>query len=58
MGKGKGAVSFWSQMAPTGASLFEGAGATRDILARAVNGIKKKLPCQASMVWVAVKLHR
>lgn len=58
MGKGKGAVSFWSQMAPTGASLFEGAGATRDILARAVNSIKKKIPCRAGMLWVKTKFHK
>jgi ribosomal protein L16/L10AE len=58
MGKGKGAVSFWSQMAPTGASLFEGTGPSRDILARAVNGVKKKIPCRAGMFWVKTKFHK
>lgn len=44
MGKGKGAVSFWSQMVPTGSTMFEVGGQNRDFVARAVKGVSKKIP--------------
>lgn len=58
MGKGKGAVAFWSQMVPTGAVMAEVGGQNRDFLARAIKGASKKIPNKISVSWARVKLHK